>query len=256
MEMNKIRVNQIELAYTLRGHGTPLVLIHGYPLDHSIWDETASLLENEFQLILPDVRGFGESTTVRSMYTLADIARDVAALLDHLKIEKTALVGHSMGGYISLAFASLFSKRVTGLGLVSSQAVADAPERKEGRYKTALEVEQQGVSLVASTMTDKLTPSSQVRDVIRPLIEKQSAVGVAGALRAMAEREDLSSLLSAADIPVVLIHGDADELIPITRAHEIKSIVPAAHLYILPGVGHMPMMESPSQTAEALRLLK
>ena len=254
--MKKIKLNGIELAYERRGKGMPLVLIHGYPLDHSIWNETISQLENDFDLILPDVRGFGESSTVDAPYTLSDIANDLAALLDSLGVERTTLAGHSMGGYIALAFAKAFPERVTGLALVSSQTASDTPERKEGRYKTAADVSQKGVQIVADGMTDKLTPNQSVRDVIRPLIAKQSVAGVTGALKAMAEREDLTSFLASFGQPLVLIHGDADELIPVERAREIKSLVPSAHLVELRGGGHMPMMEMPVETATALKKLK
>ena len=254
--MKKIKLNGIELAYERRGKGMPLVLIHGYPLDHSIWNETISQLENDFDLILPDVRGFGESSTVDAPYTLSDIANDLAALLDSLGVERTTLAGHSMGGYIALAFAKAFPERVTGLALVSSQTASDTPERKEGRYKTAADVSQKGVQIVADGMTDKLTPNQSVRDVIRPLIAKQSVAGVTGALKAMAEREDLTSFLASFGQPLVLIHGDADELIPVERAREIKSLIPSAHLVELRGGGHMPMMEMPVETTTALKKLK
>jgi len=253
--MNKLQLNGIELAYERRGKGTPLVLIHGYPLDHSIWNDVASQLENDFDLILPDVRGFGEST-VDSPYSLTDIANDLAALLDSLGVAQTTLAGHSMGGYIALAFAKAFPERVKGLALVSSQVATDTPERKEGRYKTAADVAQKGVHIVADAMTDKLSPSQSVRDGIRPLIAKQSVAGVTGALKAMAEREDLTSFISSFGQPLVLIHGDADELIPIERAREIKSLIPSAHLVELSGAGHMPMMEMPVETASALIKLK
>lgn len=254
--MEKIRVNSIEIAYERRGKGNPLVLIHGYPLDHSIWDQTATFLENDFDLILPDLRGFGKSTTVTNMYGMNEIADDLTQLLDHLGIQQAAFAGHSMGGYVALAFARKYPSRVTGLVLVSSQTAADTPERKEGRYKTAAEVEEKGVGIVADAMTDKLSPNQSVRDFIRPLIKNQSRGGVAGALRAMAEREDLTGLISSFKFPVVLIHGDADELIPVERAREVKAAFPPVHLKELPGAGHMPMMEMPEKTAEALRLLK
>lgn len=254
--MKKIKLNGIELAYERRGKGTPLMLIHGYPLDHSIWNEVAAQLENDFDLILPDLRGFGESTTIESPYSISDIANDLAALLDSLGVEQTALAGHSMGGYVALAFAKAFPQRVSGLALVSSQAAADTPERKEGRYKTAADVSQKGVQIVADAMTDKLSSQQNVQDVIRPLIGKQSVAGVTGALKAMAEREDLTSFVAAFGRSLVLIHGDADALIPIDRAKEIKALAPSANLVELAGAGHMPMMETPKETALALKKLK
>ena len=97
--MEKTSVNNIQLAYTRRGKGTPLVLVHGFPLDHHLWDEVVPLLEDTFDMILPDLRGFGESSTVDSFYTMEDYASDNAALLDQLGIQKAAIAGHSMGGY-------------------------------------------------------------------------------------------------------------------------------------------------------------
>ena len=254
--MSTITFNGIELAFDRRGKGTPLVLIHGYPLDHSIWGDVVPLLENDFDLILPDVRGFGGSATVETPYSMADIAADLAAVLDSLGIEKAAFAGHSMGGYVALAFAKAFPDRVSGLSLISSQAAGDPPERKEGRYKTAADVSEKGVQIVAAAMTDKLSPNQSVRDFVRSLIGGQSVSGVTGALKAMAEREDLTSFLASFKLPLVLIHGDADELIPVDRAREIKALVPEAHLVELPGTGHMPMMEQPERIAEALKHLK
>ena len=254
--MNKIVFNGVELAFDRRGKGTPLVLIHGYPLDHSIWGDVVPLLEKDFDLILPDVRGFGGSAAVETPYSMADAAADLAAVLDSLGIEKAAFAGHSMGGYVALAFAKTFPDRVSGLSLISSQAAGDPPERKEGRYKTATDVSEKGVQIVAAAMTDKISPNQSVRDFVRPLIGMQSVSGVTGALKAMAEREDLTSFLASFKLPLVLIHGDADELIPVDRAREIKALVPAAHLVELPGAGHMPMMEQPERTAEALQRLK
>jgi len=253
--MNTVVVNGIKLAYTRRGKGTPLLLIHGYPLDHTSWDEVASLLENEFDVITPDLRGFGQSTTVETPYTISEMADDLAGLLDHLGIEKIALAGHSMGGYVALAFARKYPQRVSGLGLVSSQAVADSPEGKERRYQTAADVAQKGIGIVAEAMTPKLSADVRVRALVRAVIEKQSRPAVIGALKAMAEREDLMSYLSFVPFPVTLIHGDVDVLIPVERAKEIKAVLPSARFVELQGAGHMPMMEFPNETANGLKFL-
>lgn len=254
--MEMIKLNGIEISYERRGAGTPLVLVHGFPLDHTLWNETASLLEGDFDLILPDLRGFGGSTTIETPYLMSDMADDLAALLDHFGIEKTALAGHSMGGYVALAFAKKYPQRVSGLALVSSQAAADAPDRKEGRYKTAQDVAEKGVEVVADAMTPKLSSNAEVQAFARESILRQGKAGVIGALKAMAEREDSMPILSSFDFPVVLVHGDADALIPLEKAQEIKEVLPDAKLVILQGAGHLPMMELPGETADALKLLK
>lgn len=264
--MEKINVNDIQLAYTRRGKGTPLVLVHGYPLDHHLWDEVVPLLEDQFDLILPDLRGFGESNTVDAFYTMEDYASDIAGLLDHLGIQKAAIAGHSMGGYVALAFVRLFPERVGGLGLVASQVLADPEERKQGRYTSAAEVAEHGISSVVETMTPKFTADAKLQAFARKSMERQQPAAYIGALKAMAERVDSTPLLSslqdgfasqgsAFHFPIVLIHGDADALIPIDRAREVKAALPQSHLVEIRGGGHLPMMEAKEQTAEALKHL-
>ncbi len=253
--MEKISIDGIDLAYVRNGRGIPLVLIHGYPLDHTIWDKTTPLLEDKFDLILPDLRGFGGSSTVESQYTLTDMAKDIAGLLDHLSVDKTYIAGHSMGGYLALAFARQHPDRLLGLGLVSSQLAADPLDRKEGRYKTAADVAEKGVAVVADAMSPKLTPQPNLQRQLHKLIEHQSSAGVIGALKAMAERSDSTSFLSGFQLPVRIVHGMKDELIPIERAREIKQALPSAQLLELDGVGHLPMLEAPYETAWVLKQL-
>ena len=253
--METLNINGIELAYERRGKGTPLVLLHGYPLDHHIWDSVAPLLEGTFDLILPDLRGFGVSTTVETPYTMDNFASDIAGLLDHLGITKSAIAGHSMGGYIALVFARLYPERVSGLGLVSTQVLADPPDRKEGRYKTAAEVAEKGIAGVVEIMTPKLTPSETLQAPAREIMERQKPAAYIGALKAMAERIDTSTLLASINFPVVIIHGDADSLIPVERAREEKSTLPHANLLEKKGTGHLPMMEAVRETAKALKHL-
>src|SRR5262249_9799015 len=128
--MQRVHINDIDIAYTRHGAGTPLLLLHGYPLDGSIWSEIVPLLQERFDLIIRDLRGFGESGTGAGSTSMDDYAADVAGLLERLNLEKAAMAGHSMGGYVALAFARLYPERVSSLGLVSSQAAADTPERK------------------------------------------------------------------------------------------------------------------------------
>ncbi len=253
--MEKVNINGIRLAYDRRGKGTPLVLLHGYPLDHHLWDEVAPLLEDRFDLILPDLRGFGGSSTIDSFYAMEDYAADIGSLLDQLGIEKAALAGHSMGGYVALAFIRLFPERVRGLGLISSQVLADPLERKEARYKSVAEVAEHGIGSVVETMAPKFTLDEKLRAFARAVMERQSPAAYIGALKAMASRADSTRLLSSFSFPVVIVHGDADQLIPIDRAREVKAALPQAHLVEISGAGHMPMMEDKEKTAEALQHL-
>jgi pimeloyl-ACP methyl ester carboxylesterase len=253
--MEKARVNDLDMAYVREGKGTPLVLIHGYPLDHSIWDKVIPLLSDSFDVIVPDLRGFGTSTPSDATYGMSEYAADIAGLLDHLGIEQAAVVGHSMGGYVALAFAREFPQRIRGLGLVSSQALADAEDRKEARYKTAEEVAAKGVGGVADGMSGKLSADARLQEYSRDLINKQKPSGVTGALRAMAERPDSTEFLKNFQLPVVLVHGEADALIPAEQARQVAGIISHAQLVVLEGVGHLPMLEKPEQTAEALKHL-
>lgn len=256
MEMLKMKVNNIELAYERKGGGTPLVLLHGYPLDHTIWAPLVPLLQQDFDLILPDLRGFGRSPASPAPYQMSDVADDIASLLDHLGIKKAAVVGHSMGGYIALAFARSHPQHLLGLGLVASQAAADTPERKTERYQLAERVEANGAGEVADSMPALLTSDADLQTWLKKLILRQSPAGVAGALRAIAGRTASTPFLAAFDFHVCLIHGLADRFLPVERAREMKAAVKDGDLTLIEAAGHMPMMETPQMTADALKVLR
>jgi len=253
--MEKINLKDLQLAYERHGKGTPLVLLHGYPLDHHLWDNVVPLLVDTFDVIVPDLRGFGESTIGDSSPTMDDYASDIAGLLDYLGIQKTAIVGHSMGGYVALAFAKRYPDHLTGFGLVSSQVLADPPDRKEARYKSAKDVLENGIDTVVATMTPKFTADEKLQAFARSAMERQQPAAYMAALKAMAERPDSTALLASLEVPVVVVHGHSDALIPVDRAREVKAALAQAHLVEISGVGHMPMMEATEQTAAALKHL-
>ena len=253
MEIKKVNIDGINLAYARQGTGAPLVLIHGYPLDHSIWEKLVPLLETKFDVIVPDLRGFGQSDVMEADDSIIAYASDIAGLLTHLKVKKAFLAGHSMGGYVALAFAREYEQRVLGLAMVSSQTAGDPPDRKEARYATAKQVVEEGVSSVVESMSPKLSADPQLQKYARELIAKQSPLGIFSALYAMADRPDSSDIFAAFPFPVVVVHGDADQMIPVERGREMKAARPSARYAELPGAGHLPMMENPQAVAEALQ---
>lgn len=250
--MQQLTVNGIQMAFERSGSGTPLVLIHGFPFDHSAWDALLPHLDG-VDVIRPDLRGFGESAVVDGAYNIEDMATDVVGLLDALNIQKAVFVGHSMGGYVALAIARKYTAMVSGLGLVATQALPDAPERKAGRYATAEQVGSLGPIVVADVMAPKLSANPQHADALHALILRQPAAGIMGALAAMAERPDSTDLLSTFHFPVAIVVGLADELIPVERSREMKAAIPHATLTELASVGHSPMLEAPAATAQALK---
>lgn len=248
-------VNQIKIYYEDRGKGMPVVLLHGYPLDHTIWNRVASRLESKARIIAPDLRGHGLSEAPQGVYTMHQMASDVAALLDNLQIQQAVLVGHSMGGYISLAFAQAFPDRLLGLGMVSSQAAADNPERKAARYETARTVEAEGVGVVAESMPARLTSQPELIESLRRLILKMKPEGVIGDLQGIAERAEMSAWISRLCVPVAVIAGGADALVPLASAQDMAERFPNCQLTVIPQAGHMPMLEAPEEVANALESL-
>lgn len=253
--MSTLSIRGKRLNFIRLGKGAPLVLLHGFPLDHTIWDFILPLLEDRFDVISPDLPGFGGSDSPGPAPTMETYALAVADLLHALNLERVFLAGHSMGGYVALTFARLHPERLSGLALIASQAAADAPERKAGRYQTAEQVAVHGVGVVADAMAPRLSANPEHAPALRELILCQKPETIIDGLRAMAERPDSMPALAHFDLPLLLIHGQADVLIPSDRAREIARLVPHAVLVELTGVGHMPMMEAPQVTAEALMQL-
>jgi pimeloyl-ACP methyl ester carboxylesterase len=242
----------VKLAYEEYGQGTPLVLVHGFPLNRTIWKPLIPMLEGHVRVIVPDLRGFGESPVTDGVYAMRLLAEDLALLLDDLHIERAILAGQSMGGYVCLAFALAYPARLAGLGLVASQARADTFERKQSRYNMAEDVGRKGMRVVADYMGPKLTKDQTLMCSLKSLMLKTNPKAVIGALKGMAERPDMTEQLSTINVPGLVVAGADDVVIPIDRAETMAQLLPRGWMVTIPGAGHMPMMEAPTPTAEAL----
>jgi pimeloyl-ACP methyl ester carboxylesterase len=245
----------VELFFNEQGQGTPVILLHGFPFNHTIWQPVLPLLAEHARLIMPDLRGFGQSPVTDGVYSMRLMAEDVVALMDKMGLEKAVLVGHSMGGYVSLAFAQAYPNRLLGLGLIATQAAADLPEKRQGRLKTASSVKRRGVKVVAQAMAPKLTPKTELVQPMFDLMMRANRLAVIGALQGMAERSDLTGELSEIHVPAVVVAGGQDQFLTQENMRTMAQMLPKCWLVEIPEGGHMPMLETPERVAESIHHL-
>jgi 3-oxoadipate enol-lactonase len=248
----------VTLSYSEVGRGTPVVLLHGFPLSAAIWQQQQERLGEHYRVITPDLRGHGRSPAPSGVYEMDLLARDVLALLDALEIKKAAILGHSMGGYVTLAACKLAPERLVALGLIASQAGADTEEGRQGRYKLAERVATEGRKAVAEAMLPKLfaphlPAAAPIVEQVRQMILNTEPTGIIGALMGMAVRPDCGPLLPNLSIPVLVLTGDQDQIIPPAKAKAIASAIRTATLTTVANAGHMPMLEQPEATTTAIR---
>lgn len=251
-------INGAKLAYTDEGQGTPIVFVHGFPLNRSTWDPQIAALGARYRVIVPDLRGFGDSPHTPGSNGLSLYAMDLAALLDHLNIGQVVLAGHSMGGYIALAFARQSIGRLIGLALISTRPGADTPEAANGRRALAERVKKEGVQAVAETMAPKMISAhSQAQypalvEQVKAIMSSASVDGVVEALTAMANRDDSTMLLPTLKLPTLVLTGESDTLISPDESRKMAQVIPNARLSLIPHAGHLPSLEAPDAVNQAL----
>ena len=252
--MKYLSFQQRKIAFRAEGSGTPIVLLHGFCEDSTVWDEyKSSLLEAAYQVVAIDLPGFGRSEAIPSI-TIEQMAEAVQGVLIKIGLGKSIVIGHSMGGYVSLAFARRFPEMLLGLGLFHSHPYADTEAKKEGRLKSAAFIHRQGHALFVKQLIPALFAPKFARDNTL-LIEKLSyqaaqypSAGIIAALEAMAQRPDESETLAKLAVPALFIIGKKDTVIPADQSLEQIHLPPLASIHILDHVGHMGMFEAPGKT--------
>ncbi|AHI00915.1 alpha/beta fold hydrolase [Kutzneria albida] len=245
-----------DVHLTEQGSGTPLVLLHAYPVDSRMWDGVRGPLAERVRLITPDQRGLGRSPLGQAPPDLDVVAEDLLRDLDRLGVQRFVLGGCSMGGYVAMAVLRRAAERVTGLVLADTKAVADTEQARAGRLAVAERAESEGT---AGWLADSFLPNGvgtttaeqrpEVVSALRELIESQPPSGVAWAQRAMAARPDSTELLAAVDVPVLAVVGAEDALM---SPEVVGGLVPGATFAVLPGCGHLPPLEDPAAFARTV----
>ncbi len=246
-------VNGITLAYSDTGTGLPIIFLHAFPLNRTMWAEQEAALSSQFRVITIDLRGHGESDAPLWHYSLNQAADDVRALLDHLSIAQALFVGLSMGGYILLAFYRKYADRVKGMVLADTKAQDDTLEGKAGRFQMAQIAYKQGPSAIADIMIPKLlSPATipsrpEIVQRIRTMIEGNQISGIVGDLMAMAERPDSVPFLKQITCPTQIIVGEWDQATPPTDAKLMADQIRNSRLAIIPNAAHLANLEQPEE---------
>ena len=256
--MSLIRIDDFQMAYTDTGVGRPIVLIHGYPFNRTLWNEQVAALSTSYRVIVPDLRGFGESESSPGPATMNRLAQDVGQLMDHLEISRAVIVGLSMGGYVALAFYKQFPSRVRALVLADTRAQADTEEAKQTRAQQAEKALAEGMAGIADAMLPKLlTPETvskrpEIVKRVRDMMLKTKPEGAAAALLGMAERDDLTELLSRITTKTLILVGAEDAITPPADSEKMHNAIAGSRLVVLENAGHVSNLERTEEFNEAL----
>jgi pimeloyl-ACP methyl ester carboxylesterase len=245
------------VRYLEAGTGQPLVLLHAFPLSADMWRPQLAAPPEGWRLLAPDLRGLGPAGSAAAA-TLSDMARDVAGWLDALRVDRAAIGGLSMGGYVTFALFRMAPERFTSIILANTKATADTAEGRAARDTMSALVRAGGPPAVAGEMIPKLLGRTsresrpRLAATLRSLIEVNSTDGIDGAIQAMKGRPDSTDLLQRIGRPTLVIAGEEDVLIPLSESEAMHRLLPRSSFVPLPRSGHLSSLETPEDFSEAL----
>jgi 3-oxoadipate enol-lactonase len=269
MAQQRITIDGLSLSCEDRGSGPPIVLIHGFPLDQTMWEPQLDALCRSYRVIAPDLRGFGQSQRpddddVERGVGMERYAADVVGLLAALHVDEPVVVaGFSMGGYVAWQLVLRYPERVRGLIPCDTRAAADADEARAGRFKMAEAVMQAGNAEAALAMLPKLVAPRTMNErpdlveLIEAMILRQSPEAIAAAQRGMARREDVRGRLDTITADSLCIVGAADVISPPGEMHEIAALLAKSgpddvHVIQIDDAGHLAPLENPAAVTAAI----
>jgi len=240
------------LACTDQGVGSPLVLLHGFPLSRKLWDVELKSWSRTFRVIAPDFRGFGDSPMSEQEFSMAGCAEDVVGLLQSLGIrQKIVLLGLSMGGYVSFEFVRKYSDMLRGLILVGTQPAGDSDATKQARYETAEFVRREGTAALAERLIPRFLGKTTLAtkragvETLRRLIGSSSPEAVAQACYGLASRRDSRCLLVDIKLPTLIVAGSEDAVVPSAQAEIMQREIRDSSLVVVEECGHLINLEQP-----------
>ena len=245
-----IPVNNLNLYYDDLGEGNvPVIFMHGFPFDKSMWQGQLDFLQSAYRVIAFDIRGFGKSTDENSSLSIDLFADDLIAFMDQLNIEKAVICGLSMGGYITLNAYERFPDRFEALILADTQCIADTPEVKEKRYEAINDIEVNGVANFNESFIkkvfykDSFTNKKEQVEELRSVVFSNPEHLIQRGLAAIAERSETCSTLDKITIPTLIICGKEDSVTPLAQSEAMKKAISGATLKVIENAGHVSNLE-------------
>jgi pimeloyl-ACP methyl ester carboxylesterase len=249
----KLSFQNKELRYRVRGQGQPVVLVHGFGEDHRVWDFQVAQLEQRFMLVLPDLPGSGTSELAEDV-SMENLAMAVHAILQEEKLTQVVMLGHSMGGYVTLAFAEQYPNMLRAFGLVHSSAYADTEEKKQTRRKGIEFIKTHGVQEFFKTTSPNLFSSHTkehnpgLADALVNQYKTMNASALVAYYEAMMKRPDRQEVLKTFNRPILFLAGEQDTTIPYEQVKQQSRLPLLSYLHVLHNSGHMGMWEEPNET--------
>jgi len=262
MERNpsqRIKSDDAEIVYWTLGDGPPVILLHPFPANHEFWLPVAEALATRYRLVLPDLRGHGESAIGEGPATMEKHAADIARVMDDANIGSAPLVGVSIGGYVLFEFWRKYRGRVAALGLCNTKAPTDSPEARAGRLQAANDVLDRGNEPFFESMIPKLLGKT-TREMRPDLVDgavrmmrQMSPEDVAQVQRGMAARPDSVETLKTINVPTLLVTGDEDLMTGVNEAELMRQQIPDSELRVIPKAGHYSPWEQSQDATIVLR---
>lgn len=257
--MPSATTNDASIHYLDKGKGANiLVLLHGFPLSGEMWSPQVDAFAGDWRVIVPDFRGFGKSGET-GPFSIEQLADDVHALIQQLKLEKIVLAGLSMGGYVSLAYIKKYPQTLRGLILLDTKAQPDTADGKTTRDRMIAIAHQKGAKAIADLMLPKLVPEEviqhrpQITRALRQMMETTPPATIAHALAAMRDRPDTTEVLAKVAVPALCIVGEKDGITPPEVMRAMQEKIPKGQIKLILGAGHMSNMEQPSLVNAAIK---
>jgi 3-oxoadipate enol-lactonase len=244
-------VDSLDIGYDDVGSGMPLLFVHAFPLNRTMWAPQVSALVERCRCVAADLRGFGESSVVPP-YSMDQYADDLAHLLDQLRIDKVVLVGCSMGGYVSFAFWRRHRNRVRALVLADTRAGADTEETMVKRRKLIEVARAEGPTGVANAQIPSLIGKTtrerhpDTFDAVHRMIAQAPTEGIVGAIEAMMARPDSAATLATIDVPTLIVVGEEDVPTPVAESRAMHEKIVGSRLEVVAQTGHLCNIERPA----------